>query len=152
VESGHKLWNIRVVTIGAQERPFSAGERLALLVTRVLTATLLTALVIALENWLYELFFAPDLYAMGNPFARGVFLFAVSFPYILIGLIVLGLPTAYALGRFQVESVLTYGVAGLFTGALWGVMVLGSHSYGIANAASYGCVCALFWWWLRPRV
>lgn len=144
------MWNIRAVNTGIRQRPFSTTEWVILLVTRVLTATLLTAFVGAVENWLYELFF-PDLYATGNPFARGVFMLAVSFPYILAALVLLGLPTAYGLRRLRSENVFAYAMAGLATGALWGAIVLGSRSYGIGVTAFYGCVCALFWWWLRPR-
>jgi hypothetical protein len=118
----------------------------------VLTATLLTASVGAVENWLYELFFAPDLYAAGNPVARGLFALGISCPYILAGLLLLGLPAAYALNRLRVENALTYGLAGLVTGPLWGWAAIGTQTaYGFVMAAFYGVVCALFWWWLRPR-
>ncbi|HEX6661284.1 MAG TPA: hypothetical protein VF067_05395 [Sphingomicrobium sp.] len=134
------------------KQPFSTSERVVLLITRMLTATLLTAFVGALENWLYELFFAPDLYAAGNPLARGVFALGLSFPYILVGLLLLGLPIAYALHRLRAESALTYSIAGLVTGSLWGWIALGSQTaYGLLITAFYGIVCALFWWWLRPR-
>jgi hypothetical protein len=109
-------------------------------------------LVGALENWFYERFFAPELYAVGHPLARGVFLLAFSFPYILFGLVLLGLPIAYALMRARVENVLTYALTGGGAGALWGKVALGAvTTYGIAISAFYGCFCALFWWWLRPR-
>ena len=135
-----------------QERPYSTGERVVLLVTRALTATFLTAVLGALGNWFYERFFAPDLYAVGDPLARGVFMVAVSFPYVLVGLILLGLPTAYLLSKARAENVFTYALAGAATGALWGKVALGALTpYGIAILAVYGCVCALFWWWLRPR-
>lgn len=135
-----------------QTRPYSAGERVVLLVTRALTATFLTALSGAIGNWLYERFLAPELYAVGHPLARGVFMLAVSFPYILVGLILLGLPTASILLKTRAENVFTYAVAGAGAGALWGKVALGSlASNGIAISAAYGFVCALLWWRLRPR-
>jgi len=139
------------VSIDVHERPYSAGERVVLLLTRVLSATFFTALVGAIENWFYERFFAPDLYAAGPPLGRAMFTLGIAVPYILAGLIVLGLPAAYALRRMRAESALNYAAAGLVTGALWGFTTLSSNSYGIALAAFYGGVCALFWWWLRPR-
>lgn len=140
------------MSTAVQDRPYSTRERIVLLVTRALTATLLTALAGALQNWFYERIFAPDLYAAGNPLARGVAMLAITFPYILLGLIVLGLPTAYALKRVRAENVFTYALAGAGTGALWGKLAAGAlTTYGLATSAFYGCVCALFWWWLRPR-
>lgn len=134
------------------ERPYSTGDRAVVLVTRALTATFLTAVVGAIENWFYERFFAPELYAAGNPIARGLFMLAISFPYILVGLILLGLPTAYVLSRARAENAFTYAFAGAAAGALWGKVAVGVlTTYGIAMSAFYGCVCALFWWWLRPR-
>ena len=140
------------MTIGVQESQFSTGQRMVLLVTRVLTATFLTAFVGAIENGFYERFFAPELYGAGHPIARGAFLLAFSFPYILVGLILLGLPIAYALMRARAENVVAYALAGAATGALWGKIAIGAvTTYGLATSAFYGCVCALLWWWLRPR-
>lgn len=138
--------------IGVHKRPYSTGERVVLLVTRVLKVTFLTAVVGAIENWFYERFFAPELYAAGNPLARAVFTLAITFPYILVGLIVLGLPTAYALMRTRAENAATYALAGTAAGALWGNVAAGMlTTYGIGVSAFYGCLCALFWWRMRPR-
>lgn len=134
-------------------RPYSTAERVFLVVTRVLTATFLTALLGAIGNWLYERFLAPELYAVGHPLARGVGMFALSFPYILLGLILLGLPTAYILSKRRAENVFTYAFAGAVAGTLWGKVALGSlTTAGIAISAAYGCLCALLWWGVRPRV
>ena len=140
------------MSVEFQQRSYATGERLFLLVTRMLSAALLTALVGAIENWFYERFFAPDLYATGHPLARGAFMLAISFPYILVGLALLGLPAAYALRRVRAESALVYAITGTITGALWGLIVLEHAStYGSVLSALYGCLCALFWWGLRPR-
>jgi hypothetical protein len=130
-----------------QARPYSSGERVVLLVTRVLTTTLLTAVVGAIENWFFERFFAPNLYAAGPPLGRAAWVIAWSSPFILAGLVILGLPTAYLLHRARVENALSYGIAGLLTGTLWGYVIV--YDFGLSGF--YGCVCALFWWLLRPR-
>ena len=152
MESGHGLWNNSRMTTNVEKRPYSVAEWAILLIARALTAALLTAFVGAIENWLYERFFAPELYAAGPPLSRGVFLAVFSFPYILVGLLLLGLPCAYLLHRMRAESALTYALAGLVTGALWGAVALPNSSpLGFVLCGLYGCVCALFWWWIRPR-
>lgn len=146
------MWDTAPVSTDVQERPYSRGERVILLITRMLTATFLTALVGAIENWFYERFFAPDLYAAGHPLARGVFMLVFSFPYVLVGFVLLGLPAAYALERMRAGNAFAYALAGAVTGALWGVVAVGVlTTYGVAVSAFYGCLCALFWWRLRPR-
>ena len=133
------------------QRPFSGGVRVILLVTRILTATLLTALVGAVANWLYERFFAPDLYAAGPPLARAVEAVALTFPFVLAGLLVFGLPAAYLLRIGRLESAISYAAAGAVTGATWGATFDVVWPFGYAAFAFYGCTCALFWWLLRPR-
>jgi hypothetical protein len=140
------------VGIGISQRPFSRSERTILLVSRVLTAALLTALVGGIENWFYERFFAPELYSAGPPAARAIGLVAWSFPFVLVGLIVVGLPSAYLLRRVGMESALSYAAVGAVTGAVWGVILGSQTTYGYAVSAFYGCSCALFWWILRPRI
>lgn len=134
-----------------QRWAYSTGERVVLLVTRALTATLLTAVVVVIGNFLYERFFAPDLYAAGPPLARAMWLLAWSSPFILAGLVTLGLPIAYLLHRARAENFLSYGIAGLLTGALWGYLIGAQTSQGLVVSSFYGCACALFWWFLRPR-
>jgi hypothetical protein len=139
------------MSTGVRERPYSTGERVALLVTRVLTATVLTALIGAIANGFYERFFAPDLYAAGPPLGRGLFRLTMTIPFILVGLILLGLPTAYALARKRAESAFAYALVGTGAGALLGKVAFGFlTTHGYAICAFYGCVCAVFWWWLRP--
>ena len=133
------------------QRPFSAGEHAILLVTRILTATLLTAFVGAIQNWFYERFFAPDLYSAGPPLWRAIGMIGLSLPFILMGLLVLGLPAAYLLRRARFESALSYAAAGATTGTVWGAVLGFQTTYGFVVSAFYGCSCALFWWMLRPR-
>jgi hypothetical protein len=134
------------------QRLSRAGERAILLGTRILTATLLTSFTGAIENWFYERFFAPEMYSAGPPFARAVGAFALMFPFTLLGLLVLGLPTAYLLRRARAESALSYAAVGCVTGLIWGAILGVQTNYGHAVTAFYGCSCALFWWILRPRV
>lgn len=110
------------MTSELRERPYSQGKRGILLASRVLTTTLLTAVLGAIENWGYERFFAPELYAAGPPFARATWLIAFSFPFILAGLLIIGLPTAFVLRRARLGSALSYAAVGAVTGALWGAM------------------------------
>jgi hypothetical protein len=121
------------------------------LAARVLMASLLTALAGAFQNWLYERFSAPDLYAAGHPVARAVWSAAFSFPFILTGLLILGLPTAFLLRRLRAEGGLLYAAAGAATGALFGAVIGFQTTHGFAVSVFYGCFCALSWWWLRPR-
>jgi hypothetical protein len=140
------------VSAEVRKRAISTGERVSILVTRLLTATFLAAFVGAIENWFYERFFAPDLYAAGPVFARGVFMVLVTFPFILAALILLGLPTAYVLRRLRAENAFTYALAGAMAGALWASTVFGPiTTLGVGTCAFYGLTCALAWWWLRPR-
>lgn len=133
------------------QRPFNQGEWVILTASRTLTTTLLTACAGAIQNLFYERFFAPDLYSAGPPLLRAIWLFVFSLPFILVGLLLLGLPTAYLLHRARAESALSYGVAGAAMGALFGGF-WGFHTlYGYAVSVFYGCSCALFWWMLRPK-
>ena len=119
---------------------------------RAFAASLLTAVIGGVQNWLYERFFAPDLYATGPPLARAIWAIVFSFPFILAGLLLLGLPVAFLLRRARAENSLTYAVTGAAGGCLWSTLIgFDATNYGIALAAFYGCACALFWWWLRPK-
>ena len=131
--------------------PINAGERAIVLVTRILTATLLTAFVGAIQNWFYERFFAPNLYSAGPPLWRAIGSVGLTLPFIFVGLLVLGLPAAYLLRRGRLESALSYAAAGTTTGTLWGYVLGFQTTYGYVVSAFYGCSCALFWWMLRPR-
>ena len=124
--------------------------------SRLLAATLLTAVVGALGNWVYELFFDPQRYSTGLPVARAVFVTIATFPFIFGGLVVLGIPASLLLRRLQIENMLTYALAGIVTGIAWGATVvalvvpLNNPAAAIVDAG-FGCMSMLFWWWLRPR-
>lgn len=138
------------MTIELRERPYNQGERGILLASRVLATSLLTAVLGTIENWGYERFFAPELYAAGPPFARATWLIALTLPFVLVGLLIVGLPTAFVLRRVRLESALIYAAVGAVTGALFGA-IWSQTGYGYAVSAFYGCACALIWWALRPK-
>jgi hypothetical protein len=117
----------------------------------MLAAALLTAIVGAIENWLYEFFFAPELYSAGPPLGRAAFVVAFSFPFVLGALLILGLPTAFVLRRAKIDSMFSYAIAGVILGACWGRLFGAVTPLGLTVTASYGCCCALLWYWLRPR-
>ena len=139
------------MTIDVQARSYGKVEQALLLATRVLATTFLTALAGAIENWGYERFFAPDLYAAGPPLVRAVGALAITFPFILVGLLILGLPAAYVLRRLRTETAISYAATGAVAGVLWGYLIGFQTTYGFGVSAFYGCTCARIWWWLRPR-
>ena len=139
------------MTTALAQRPYSKSERAVLLVTRLLTATLLTSLVGAIGNWFYERLFTPELYSAGPPLVRALWLAGMSFPFIFVGLLILGLPAAYLLRRGRAESAVSYALVGFILGAVYGFIMGPLTTYGYAVCGLYGGACALFWWWRRPR-
>jgi len=139
------------VTTALRQPPYTKSERAILLVTRLLTATLCTALIGAIGNWFYERFFDPSLYAAGPPLGRAFVLAAISIPFIFVGLIILGLPAAYLLRRVQAESATSYGIMGFILGALYGFIAGPVTPLGYVVCGLYGGTCALLWWWRRPK-
>ena len=122
------------------------------LATRLFLATVATATAGAIVNFFYELFFRPDLYAVGPPSARGAFVIVWTCPFILVGLIVLGLPASYLLKRLNLENSALYLLAGAISGIAYGVLLFQlHHTEWLVTAASFGAGAALFWWWFRPR-
>jgi hypothetical protein len=146
------MWNTHPMTTVLQRRPYSKGERAVLLVTRLLTATLLTSLIGAIGNWFYERFFAPDLYAAGPPLDRALWLTGMSIPFVFVGLLILGLPAAYLLRRGRAESAISYAIVGFILGALYGLVMGPLTTHGYIACGLYGGTCALFWWSWRPKV
>jgi hypothetical protein len=134
-----------------QESLQTQFQRALRLAARVLIAALLTALVGAAENWFYERFFAPELYVTGDPVVRAAFAATLTFPFILAGLVIVGLPVAYLLRRIRAESGVVYAAAGAVSGLLVGAAIGFQTTYGFLVSAFYGCSCALFWWWARPK-
>ena len=116
-----------------------------------MTATLLTSLVGAIGNWFYERLFATELYAVGPPLGRALVLAGMSFPFIFVGLLILGLPAAYLLRRGRAESTISYAIVGFILGGLYGFIMGPLTTYGYLVCGLYGGACALFWWWRRPR-
>jgi hypothetical protein len=112
---------------------------------------LLTAFVVAAENSIEERFFHSELYAAGPWLGRWVFVFVVSIPFILSGLLFLGLPASYALRRLGAESAPNYALAGLVTGAVWGLAVTDRDVSDVGTTAFFGAVCLLLWWLFRPN-
>ena len=135
-----------------QMRRRTGIEQLANFVVRLFAATLLTSLVGAVANFIYELLLRPDLYAAGHPLPRAGFAFILFSPFILAGLIVLGLPTAYLLRRLNAENGMVYAATGVLTGELWGLAILELGTpEGAIMSGLLGGACALFWWWLRHK-
>jgi hypothetical protein len=136
--------------------PNNRIDRVILAARGVLTAALFTAVVAAFANWIYELFFDPARYATGLPIARGLFVIVMTFPFILGGLVVLGIPTTWLLRRFHVANAFTFGLTGAVTGVLWGatVVALAVPTFGITAHvlnATFGVMSMLFWWWVSPK-
>lgn len=136
--------------------PLRKSERIIIGVRSALTAALLTALLAALVNWTYERSFAPALYAAGHPLARAVFVIVLTFPFILSGILILGIPAALVLRRLQIQNFLTFAIAGAVTGIVWGqtVVALVRPTFGITPYivdAIFGATSMMLFWWIRPR-
>ena len=71
---------------------------------------------VAWHNLFYELLFRPDLYAVGPPILRAAFAIVSTGPFILVGLIVLGLPVSYLLKRMNFENSASYALTGAIAG------------------------------------
>ena len=127
------------------------ASSLWLAASRPVAVLLLTAFAVATANSLDERFFHPDTFATGPWLGRWAFVFVVSVPFILSGLLFLGLPASYALRRFSAETSLNYALAGLVTGAIWGLIVTDRDATDVVLTGLLGAVCLLFWWLLRPK-
>lgn len=138
------------MSLTSQKAGLSTASSLWLAASRPLAVLLITAFIVATENSLEERFFHPELYATGPWLGRWVFVFVVSIPLILSGLLFLGLPASYALRRLSAETASSYASAGLATGAIWGLIVTDGDMADIFLTASTGAICLLFWWLLRP--
>jgi hypothetical protein len=140
------------MSIDVRRRLHRRTDQIIRLVARLISATLLTGLIGALANTVYERFFDLEAYDAGPPLGRGLFLVVVTLPFILAGLVLLGLPTTYILRRFGAESAWNYALAGTTIGASCSLLFSSSPSLEqIALTAVYGVVCALCWSALRPK-
>jgi hypothetical protein len=122
----------------------------------ILTAALMTALLAAIVNWGYERFLAPDLYAAGPPLARAIFVILLTVPFILGGLLILGIPAAWVLRRLHTQNIVTFAIAGAVTGIVWGqaVVALVRPTFGMTPYivdAVFGATSMMLWWWMSPK-
>jgi hypothetical protein len=116
-----------------------------------MAAAAVTALVAAVANGLDEAINGqPD--GAPPPVLRGMGAFIFAFPYALVGLLVLGLPYAFILRKFRAETAAVYAVGGAGLGVIWLFVLLRSlNAAALVSGALFGCLCALCWWWLRPK-
>ena len=121
------------------------------IVVRLFIATTATALLGALVIVAYELFAAGDRSTMGSPLEAVAELAVLTGPFILFGLIVLGLPVSFVLWRLRIESTFSYILAGALAGVAFGFVVLRipAEAGGAALVASYGAMAAVCWRWSR---
>lgn len=108
------------------------------LAARLFLTTVATAATGAIVNFIYELCFRP------------AFVIVWTSPFILVGLIILGLPISYLLKRFNIENSASYLVIGAISGIAYGVLLFQlHHTEWPVTVASFGAGSALFWWWFR---
>ncbi len=117
----------------------------------LVVASASTAAIGALANTLYERFFDPEAYAAGSVLARAAFAFAFPFPFILVGLFLVGAPTAFALNRLRLDKIIVFGLAGAFAGAAIGFVAASGLPRLQMAFAAYGSVSAVVYWALRRR-
>jgi hypothetical protein len=93
-----------------------------------------------------------EAYGSSLPLSVTIFIYVLTIPFILTGLILLGLPTSYLLKRLKLESWLSYALVGAALG-VGCVYALLSYltPFGIAAGAGYGCPCAIVWFALRRK-
>ena len=119
-------------------------------VARMLGATAITAVIGAVANGVNERIFDQDAYNAGPALGRALFAFTLTSPFILVGLLLIGLPTDYALRRFQFYNAFAFGFSGAAAGLACGAILVDGLSESLVIFAGYGCVSALAWWALRP--
>ena len=130
------------------KRPYSTGEKVVLFIARLLTTTILCALVITIAILVFDQSVSR---AEGIALADGIFLIAVTIPFTFGGLVIFGLPVTYVLARLKAENAFNYAFVGAATGALWGFIVGPNAAEFLLLSAPGGGACALIWWWLRSR-
>lgn len=127
------------------------GKAVGSFVGRLLMAAALTAAAGALGNTFYEFFFDPEAYAAGPVLARAAFAFAFSFPFVLVGLLIFGTPTAFFLRRFHLDNLTVFGLAGAFAGAAIGFIVASDLPRLQTAFGVYGCMSAVAYCALQQR-
>ena len=109
----------------------------------------LTSAIASVADSLYEFFFAPDLYDAGPPLARFLFGVVLMFPFILVALLVIGVPISLALHRVGMGGYLPHLLAGAGFGLLVGYLLGFQGAYGFIASAVYGAICAILWRWSK---
>lgn len=100
-----------------------------------------------------SLCFWPQSLAAGALLESAGLTFVVTAPFVLVGLIALGIPTSLALRRAHLENSVSYTLTGALAGTAFGAAVTGLyHAQAITAFAIYGVASALCWWWLRDAV
>ena len=129
----------------------STAQRWRGVTARVLGASALTALLAAVLNGIEEALNAAP-HNAPPALLRGLGAFIFALPYTIVGLLVLGLPSALLLRKFRAESALTYAAIGAVLGIVWLFLLLRPlNAATLAFGALSGCACALSWWVLRPK-
>jgi hypothetical protein len=83
---------------------------------------------------------------------RGLYVFAWTVPFLLVALILLGLPTTYLLRRLGWENWTTYSLVGATLGAGFLYALFPSlNLHGISLGGIYGSICATIWFALGRR-
>ena len=129
-----------------QDRPHSPVKQTILVASRLLATAAITASIGAVLIEFYQMFFDPEYYNGGSRLSGTIFFYVFTIPFILTGLILLGLPTSYLLKRLKLENWLCYALVGAVLGVGF-LYALLSHptSFGTGAAAVYGCLCAFVW-------
>lgn len=118
---------------------------------RLIAAAALTAALGSLAGMICERLFDPEGYAAGPPLARAAIAFAVPFPFVFAGLLVVGVPVAYTLRRLRLESGIGYALAGTAAGGLIGIALATGLPRTQILCVAYGCVSAVSLWMLLLR-
>lgn len=129
-----------------QNRPYSLGKQSILVASRLLATAILTAFIGAVLNFLYRKYFDPEAYAAEPSVTQAIFSYALTIPFILLALLIVGFPTSYLLRHLGLENWLIYALVGaaLGVGFLYAVLSYLTPS-GICIGAIYGSICAIIW-------
>lgn len=134
----------------------------------VLVVVLVTACIGATWNTVYEFIFDKAAWNAGPPLLRWLFTVALTAPFILAALVVIGLPATWILAKLRTEGLLQYALAGVIGGLLFWPIVIVPWSWfdGIPSGllpaaiaptrllimtAIYGIACAACWFLIARR-
>jgi len=124
-----------------------------------LVVALATAATWSLVDLIHELLFRPDLASLGGPAARWLFGTALTLPFVLVALLVIGAPATFLLAKTRREGPISYAAAGVVGGlAFWplfGVVASGRAWWGptalLVETGACGMLAATLWWFLLRR-